>query len=57
MFVSEQSQTQARAKGPKVTVVIAGNHDLTFDCANYSKLWRRFGHSRKFDTDMVKDKL
>jgi len=38
-------------------VVIAGNHDLTFDEANYDDLWKRFRHSEKYDTKATKDLL
>ena len=27
-------------------VLIAGNHELTFDGASYPSTWRRFGHPR-----------
>ncbi|CAI8006337.1 Metallophosphoesterase domain-containing protein 1 [Geodia barretti] len=35
-------------------VVIAGNHDLPFDVANYGTLWRRFGHPRQFDSQQLR---
>ena len=35
-------------------VIIAGNHDLTFDSANYDTLWKRFSHSRKYDCEYLK---
>lgn len=40
-----------------VKIVIAGNHDLTFDVENYPQLWRRFGHSEQFDCEPLKQKL
>lgn len=35
-------------------VVIAGNHDLTFDEHSYGRLWKRFSHPQKFDTLQLK---
>ena len=35
-------------------VIIAGNHDLTFDSAHYDTLWQRFTNSRKYDTEYLK---
>lgn len=37
-------------------VVIAGNHDLTFDLENYPKIWRMF-NDRPFTKEMTKDQL
>lgn len=31
-------------------VVIAGNHDITFDTENYPFLWQRFGHEKEHDS-------
>ena len=39
---------------PPSQVVIAGNHDLTFDEASYGRLWKRFGHPHKFDSKHLK---
>ena len=38
-------------------VVIAGNHDLTFDSEKYSELWSRFGHPEMYNCEEVKDLL
>lgn len=35
--------------------MIAGNHDLTFDVANYQSLWQRFGHCKQFDSQQLRD--
>ena len=35
-------------------VVIAGNHDLTFDTDTYQSLWQRFGHPQEFDCHAVR---
>lgn len=35
-------------------VVIAGNHDLSFDTDNYGSLWRNFGHPEKYDSEGLK---
>ncbi|XP_062518706.1 metallophosphoesterase MPPED2-like [Corticium candelabrum] len=40
-----------------VKVVIAGNHDLTFDLDSYDETFKRFGHPRKFDCVEVKSLL
>ena len=36
-------------------VVIAGNHDLTFDVENYPAMYRRFGHHKQFDCHKIRD--
>ena len=36
-------------------VVIAGNHDLTFDVQNYPSMYKRFGHPKQFDCAMIRD--
>ena len=38
-----------------VQVVIAGNHDLTFDTENYPNMYKRFGHPMMFDSQSIKD--
>lgn len=38
----------------KHKVVIAGNHDLTFDSDNYDTLWRKFSHPHKYDCEELK---
>lgn len=38
-------------------VVIAGNHDLTFDTKNYGILWKRFRHPKQFDSQQLKDSI
>lgn len=35
-------------------IVIAGNHDITFDEVSYARLWRRFGHQKQFDSTALK---
>ena len=35
-------------------VVIAGNHDLTFDTQNYDELYKDFRHPKKFDSIQLK---
>lgn len=35
-------------------VVIAGNHDLTFDTQNYDELYKQFRHPKKFDSIQLK---
>mmetsp|Transcript_41813 Transcript_41813/g.65318 ORF Transcript_41813/g.65318 Transcript_41813/m.65318 type:complete len:358 (+) Transcript_41813:131-1204(+) len=32
-------------------IVIAGNHDLTFDKDSYPRLWQRFSHPREFSVE------
>lgn len=39
---------------PNPQVVIAGNHDLTFDEHSYGRLWKRFNHPQKFDSQQLK---
>lgn len=41
----------------KHKIVIAGNHDLSFDKETYPSTWKRFGHSRQFDSDALKATL
>lgn len=36
-------------------VIIAGNHDLTFDVENYPQMYKRFGHPQKFDCQKIRD--
>ena len=48
-FLSEQPHSKK--------IVIAGNHDLTFDVENYPRLWRRFGHTQQFDCETLKKKV
>ena len=38
-------------------MVIAGNHDLTFEPATYSNTYRRFGHHEMFDTAAVRSTI
>lgn len=38
-------------------VIIAGNHDLTFDTDNYDSLWRRFSHPQKYNSQELKDSI
>ena len=38
-------------------IVIAGNHDLTFDLENYPELWQRFHHSQQLDAARIKASL
>uniref|UniRef100_A0A7S3ARR8 Calcineurin-like phosphoesterase domain-containing protein n=1 Tax=Haptolina ericina TaxID=156174 RepID=A0A7S3ARR8_9EUKA len=38
-------------------IVIAGNHDLTFDEASYAQTYSRFGHPRQFDTSACRKML
>lgn len=38
-------------------VVIAGNHDLTFDVNSYQDTFKRFGHPEKYDCHKVKSML
>eukprot|EP00386_Alphamonas_edax_P003030 GDKI01009272.1.p1 GENE.GDKI01009272.1~~GDKI01009272.1.p1 ORF type:complete len:357 (+),score=62.70 GDKI01009272.1:149-1219(+) len=35
-------------------VVIAGNHDLTFDTENYPAIWQAFGHEKEYDSEGLK---
>lgn len=41
----------------KHRIVIAGNHDLTFDKQSYPSTYRRFGHPEMYDVDQVKAML
>jgi hypothetical protein len=38
----------------KHKIVIAGNHELTFDLDSYPQLWQRFCHPRMFDAPRIK---
>ena len=38
----------------KHKIVIAGNHDLTFDADSYDETWRRFRHPEKHDVARTK---
>ena len=38
-------------------VVIAGNHDLTFDKQSYPETWKRFRHPKMYDVDECKNML
>ena len=39
-------------------IVIAGNHDLSFDTVEYGKkLWKNFAHKTKLDSDKLKSSL
>ena len=40
----------------KHKIVIAGNHDLTFDPVWYEKKWKRF-HHQKMDNEAIKKSL
>ncbi len=40
-----------------LNVVIAGNHDLTFDTANYDTFYRRFGHPEQYNCEEIKSML
>eukprot|EP00960_Hanusia_phi_P037620 753037-Hanusia_phi.AAC.1 len=37
----------------KHKIVIAGNHDISFDTASYPRLWSRFGHPKHYDSQEV----
>ena len=38
-------------------IVIAGNHDLTFDLESYPQLWKRFHHTHMLDAARIKGSL
>jgi len=38
-------------------IVIAGNHDLTFDLESYPQLWKRFHHAHMLDAARIKASL
>lgn len=38
-------------------VVIAGNHDLTFDAQSYPDTWKRFRHPVRYDVAVCKAKV
>ena len=38
-------------------VVVAGNHELSFDVDSYDDTYKRFGHPQKYDCAEVKSKL
>mmetsp|Transcript_3257 Transcript_3257/g.8178 ORF Transcript_3257/g.8178 Transcript_3257/m.8178 type:complete len:280 (+) Transcript_3257:152-991(+) len=38
-------------------IVVAGNHDLTFDPESYQRLWKRFGHAEMFDCQATREMM